>query len=195
MKLLLIVLLAMSSTGILVYNISNKLLVNKTTKLDKEYNYSEEEPMYIEVPQVPCETCVSVVSSGEENNLGSPILDVNVYKESKLISSFIAISGRAEAQSLDRNIANNSSPAPNGNYTIKKETVGYEKETGGVFLPFEPNFTTQRTDLGAHIDPSWGINNGENGTEGCIAFKDLESYNNFTKLIVDNKIFELNINY
>ena len=132
----------------------------------------------------PCDTCVYVADKGVSNKQNNPIYSVSVYVDGQFVKSYDALSGRSYTQNLDRNIAGNASPSPNGTYTIMPETVGYHKETGGVFLPYEPTFTTQRSALGFHWDPSWGLNNGEDGTVGCIAFKTLSTYNEFVDLVL-----------
>lgn len=184
----------MSSAGAAVYSISNRRLETKTEELDKEFGYEEIEDMYVDVPPPPANR-VEVSMSQERNSRGNPILDVDVYVNNMLISNFKALSGRTNTQNLDRNVANNASPSPTGSYIILPETQGFHPETGGVFLPYEPTFETQRSELGFHIDPSWGKDNGEDGTVGCLGFKTLEEYNNFVKLIEDNGIYNLDINY
>ena len=124
-----------------------------------------------------CASCVFVTDAGFTNERSNPILTVQVYDADKsLVASYNSLSGRAYTQHLDRNISGNESPSPNGVYLISPETVGYHPETGGVFRPYEPTFTTQRSLLGFHVDPSWGLNNGEDGTLGCIAFKTISDY-------------------
>lgn len=144
---------------------------------------------------VPCENCVYIEKGIGSSYKTNPILNVSVYKESELINSYKTVSGRWYTQSLNRNIGGNASPSPNGTYTIMDETIGMHPETGGVFLPYEPKFITGRSNLGFHVDVSWGLNNGEDGTVGCHAFKTLEEYNNFVETIKTNNIKTLIINY
>ena len=53
-------------------------------------------------------------------------------------------------------------------------------EVGGRFLPVYPRFSTGRTALGIHYDPSYNKGNGEDGTAGCIG---LSSRQNFATLL------------
>jgi hypothetical protein len=55
-------------------------------------------------------------------------------------------------------------------YRVARSAVsGSNPEVGGRFLPIQPLFRTGRSALGIHYDPSFEKNNGEDGTEGCIA--------------------------
>lgn len=143
----------------------------------------------------PCNTCVYIDKSTEINEQGSPILRASIYNKGRHLKEFKLISGREYTQDLDRNISGNKSPSPNGNYVIGNLTTGYLPETGGVFIPYTPLFNTERSSLGFHIDPSWGLKNGENGTQGCMAFKTMNEFNDFNNLITYNKINQLIINF
>ncbi len=122
------------------------------TLLDNEYENTviiieEEENMISDVPlNVPCQECVYIQQGTEVNSQGNPIYDVSVITGGNT-KVFKTLSGRAWSQDLDRNISGNSSPSPSGEYVIKQETIGYHPETGGVFLPYEPLFETQRSSL------------------------------------------------
>jgi hypothetical protein len=145
--------------------------------------------------EIPCNTCVYIDKSPKVNKQGSVILNASVYNKGKYLKKFEVISGREYTQNLNRNVSGNKSPSPNGIYAIEKLTRGYSSETGGVFIPYTPLFNTGRSNLGFHIDPSWGLKNRENGTEGCIGFKNLEEFNDFNNLIIYNKIDQLIINF
>lgn len=144
--------------------------------------------------QTPCITCVYVSKTDRVNKLQNPILNISIYKDSKFIKEFDGVSGRYSTQLLDRHTAGNESPSPNGEYIIGTLTKGTVYETGGVFLPYEPQFITNRTHLGFHWDPSWELNNGEDGTSGCLAVKTLTEYNELVRLIQTNNIKSLIIN-
>lgn len=149
----------------------------------------EDETVFVFTP--PCITCVYVTESGFANEQNNPILAVEVYVDEELVRRYNALNGRAHTQDLDRNVAGIEAPSPNGVYTIMPETVGYHDETGGVFRPYEPTFQTQRSLLGFHIDPSWGLDNGEDGTIGCTAFKTLDEYREFNNLLDQHNITKL----
>ena len=155
----------------------------------QEEPIQEEETVFVFA--APCVTCVYIAESGMTNEQNNPILTVDVYVDEELIGRYNALNGRAHTQDLDRNVAGIEAPSPNGTYTIMPETVGYKEETGGVFRPYEPNFQTQRSLLGFHIDPSWGLDNGEDGTIGCTAFKTLAEYNEFNSLVDQHNITKL----
>lgn len=167
---------------------------NNTVKLDEEAGYKEIEEDDI-MFDAPCNTCVHVIKTASVNEQNNPILNVSIYKDGKEIKEYQALSGRAWTQNLDRNISGNHSPSPKGKYSIGVETVGTIPETGGVFLPYYPNFNTERSALGVHWDPSWGLDNGEDGTSGCIAFKTLEEFKQFAFIIKNDNIKELVIDY
>jgi len=181
------------------YLISLSLFNNNTKKqLDKEYDYEE---IYIEenkdmivVEAPPCNTCVYIEESQQVNKQNNIIYNVNLIKEGNIVTTLNSVSGREWTQGLDRNISGNESPSPSGEYTILSETVGYHPETGGVFLPYEPRFKTERSFLGFHVDPSWGLSNGEDGTKGCHAFKNREEYNTLVRFIETNLVTQLIIN-
>lgn len=147
------------------------------------------------VKSAPCNTCVYVTKTDKLNKQGSPVLKAVVYKDSKYQKEFQLLSGRSYTQSLNRNIAGNKSPAPNGEYIIGTQYKSSLYETGYVFLPITPLFITERSELGFHIDPSWDLNNGENGTSGCLGFKSLKDFNNFNHLVKYNNINQLIINF
>lgn len=175
--------------------IGNLLMTNYISSLKQtpeDIKINKVEP---EVFKAPCDTCVYIDKLGITNEQNNPILRVSIYTNGELLKSYRALSGRADTQNLDRNVANNESPSPNGEYIIQPETKGYIAETGGVFLPYEPLFETQRTSLGFHTDPSWGQDNGEDGTSGCVAVKDIKEYKDLVKTIENNNITRLIINY
>lgn len=114
-------------------------------------------------------TYLKLVDSGETNQRGNPIFHLHLYRNGNLIKRFSAVSGRAHTQSRDRDIAGNESPLPNGRYDVNHTAIpGSTYETGELFLPIKPTFETQRFDLGIHYDPSYNLDNGEDGTAGCI---------------------------
>ena len=136
---------------------------------------------------VNCNNCVHITNSGELNSQDNVIYNVNVIIDHKAYN-FKSLSGRSWTQDLNRNIADQAAPSPNGKYIIGDLTKGISRETGGVFLPYEPTFDTERSFLGFHVDPSWGLDNEEDGTVGCHAYKTIEEFNEFFTLINDNNI-------
>lgn len=170
-------------SGVVGYLSMARYLVEEPKEVEKE------ETVFVFTP--PCVTCVYVTESGFANEQNNPILAVEVYVDEELVKRYNALNGRAHTQDLDRNVAGIGAPSPNGTYTIMPETIGYHAETGGVFRPYEPTFQTQRSALGFHVDPSWGLDNGEDGTIGCTAFKTLEEYKEFNGLLDQHNITKL----
>lgn len=147
-----------------------------------------------EVYTVVCNNCVYITNSGEVNSQDNVIYNVSVIVDYE-VYNFKTLSGRSWTQELDRNKASKGAPSPNGSYTIGNLTDGYKYETGGVFLPYEPNFKTERSFLGFHIDPSWGLDNDEDGTVGCHAFESMKYFEGFYFLVKNNSIKDLIIDY
>lgn len=110
-----------------------------------------------------------------------PIWDLQlVTKEGVVLDNLSAVTGRASRQNHDRNTAGNKSPLPPGVYRIDR--LGIERgpfsdpELGsGYWVPITPMFNTNRSDLGFHVDPSWGKQNGESGTSGCIGLQNTDA--------------------
>jgi hypothetical protein len=90
-----------------------------------------------------------------------------------VLEALPALTGRAYRQTADRNIAGNKSPLPKGTYSIDRGGIASapfsDPELGkGYWVPITPLFSTGRSALGFHQDPSWGKQNGESGTSGCV---------------------------
>lgn len=168
----------------------------RTQLLEAQTQAHIESEIFAVLPEEPvCQNCVYISKGKKTNKQSNPILDLNIYSQGQLVASFEALSGRTYTQNLDRNIAGNKSPAPSGLYTIESQLPSNLYETGGVFLAIEPSFKTNRSNLGIHVDPSWGLTNGEDGTSGCIAVKSHAEYSQFINLLSTYKINSLIINY
>lgn len=103
------------------------------------------------------------------NDNGNPIYTLEVYVGGELHQSFNAVSGVATSQQLDRNIGSNHAPLPDGLYRVSDQIVpGAVPEVGKTFIGIYPQFQTNRSDLGIHVDPSFNKKNGSDGTSGCI---------------------------
>lgn len=123
-----------------------------------------------------------------------------ISKDGTVLDSLQAVTGRASRQAVNRHIAGAKAPLPVGTYRI--ERAGIERgpfsdpELGrGYWVPFTPMFATGRSDLGFHVDPSWGKLNGESGTSGCIGLENVDAtiklvtwikHFNVSKLIVQS---------
>lgn len=123
-----------------------------------------------------------------------------ISKDGAVLDKLQAVTGRASRQAVNRHIAGTKAPLPIGTYRIDR--AGIERgpfsdpELGrGYWIPITPLFTTGRSDLGFHVDPSWGKLNGESGTSGCIGLENVDAtvklttwikHFNVSKLIVQS---------
>jgi len=107
--------------------------------------------------------------TGKTNNFGNPIFEVAMFANGKLQHRVLTVSGRAHTQTRSRNVAGNEAPLPNGKYRVSTNVIpGTHPEVGGRFLPITPMFSTNRSALGFHVDPSFNRDPKEDGTSGCI---------------------------
>jgi hypothetical protein len=116
-----------------------------------------------------------------------------VSSDGQVLDKLPALVGRSYRQTANRNTAGNKSPLPIGNYAIDRYGIAAapfdDPELGkGYWVPVTPLFNTNRSALGFHQDPSWGKNNGESGTSGCIG---LESADATVKLVTWIKQFNV----
>jgi hypothetical protein len=149
------------------------------------------------IESAPCNTCLLFIKDNLDrtNHLGNPIYKLEAYVDGKKYYSLDAVTGRSYTQNADRNLNGSEAPLPDGNYQIDRQIVaGLITEVGGNFVAIYPKFKTGRTDLGIHYDPSFDLDNGEDGTSGCIGLttsKDRDKIENFIlqyqpqQLIVD----------
>ncbi len=103
------------------------------------------------------------------NDNGNPIYTLEAYIGGERYQKFNAVSGIASSQNLDRNRGMNHAPLPDGLYHVSDRIVpGAVPEVGRTFVGIYPQFDTNRSDLGIHLDPSFNQRNGSDGTSGCI---------------------------
>jgi hypothetical protein len=123
-----------------------------------------------------------------------------ISKDGTVLDSLQAVTGRASRQAVSRHVSGTKAPLPVGTYRIDR--AGIERgpfsdpELGrGYWIPITPLFSTGRSDLGFHVDPSWGKLNGESGTSGCIGLENVDAtvklvtwikHFNVSKLIVQS---------
>lgn len=119
-----------------------------------------------------------------------------VDQTGKELGTLKALSGRSYRQTANRDQGGNKSPLPSGIYSI--DYYGIERgpfgdpELGkGFWVPITPLFSTGRSDLGFHQDPSWGKMNGESGTSGCIGLDSAESTSQLVQWIKRYQIRKL----
>lgn len=121
-----------------------------------------------------------------------------VDKSGKIVRTMRVISGRAYRQTENRHTAGNKSPLPVGTYSIDSAGIAHapfsDPELGkGYWVPISPLFTTGRSALGFHQDPSWGKPNGESGTSGCIGLESPEETAILVDWILNNKVKKLKV--
>ena len=125
----------------------------------------------------PCNNCLHLVPSGVTNQQKNPIYLLRVYHQGKLLYTFETVAGRHFTQNRNRNQAGTEAPLPDGNYRISSHSVpGTLAEVGRRFLPVYPQFSTGRSALGIHFDPSYNKGNGEDGTAGCIGLSSRQHF-------------------
>lgn len=128
---------------------------------------------------------------------GDPVWILQVVdNKNRVKESFEVVSGKKNSQQKNRNTPDNESPLPSGIYSVDKKNI--EKgpfpnpELGsGYWIPLRPLFSTNRTDLGIHQDPSWGLMNEHSGTAGCIGMKSAEETASLVQLIKAKNISRL----
>ena len=102
------------------------------------------------------------------NNIGNPIYTLELYIGGEISQRFNAVSGTYSTQNLDRNRGMNHAPLPDGLYRVSDQIVpGALPEVGRTFVGIYPQFDTNRSDLGIHLDPSFNQRRSD-GTSGCI---------------------------
>ncbi len=123
-----------------------------------------------------------------KNKYGNPVYILHLCVRGREEKSYKIVTGRSFTQQKNRHKSGTHSPLPNGKYRISSGlTQGMVVEVGRVnglsvsqpFLPISPMFSTGRSALGIHVDPSYNKDPKEDGTSGCIGlittadFKDL----------------------
>jgi hypothetical protein len=131
-------------------------------------------------------------SKGTNDN-GNPIYTLEAYVGGERYHTFNAVSGIASSQKLDRNRGNNHAPLPDGLYSVSQQIVpGTVPEVGRTFIGIFPEFETNRSDLGIHVDPSFNKQNGSDGTSGCIGLTnsvDRDAINEFVLKYHPRRLF------
>lgn len=121
-----------------------------------------------------------VTNTGRVNKFGNPILEISVVTEQGVLRSYLATSGRGYTQNRNRHQAGTEAPLPNGRYrlgSIHKGPFSARELGTDYFVDAFPMFSTGRTELGLHLDPSYNADPKEDGTAGCLGLvsnKDLQ---------------------
>ncbi|MGL5942351.1 MAG: L,D-transpeptidase [Waterburya sp.] len=108
--------------------------------------------------------------TGQTNRFGNPLYELELFVNGQLINTHKTVSGRYNTQKRDRHLAGTEAPLPNGRYSVAKHYIsGTHSEVGDRFLAISPQFSTGRSALGIHYDPSFEKSMKDDGTAGCIA--------------------------
>lgn len=157
---------------------------NKPSKIKKKANKT-----------MPCQSsCLRLIrdKKNRKNSLGNPIYILEAYEKGQKIYAFQAVTGRTYSQNRNRDRSGSEAPLPDGKYIISSKIVaGLLVETGETFIPVYPTFSTNRTALGIHYDPSYNKNNGEDGTAGCIGLTKIGDRDKINQFVVQYKPKEL----
>jgi hypothetical protein len=118
---------------------------------------------------------MTLTPTEKANSLGNPLYELHLFANGQLVGSYMTVSGRAYTQNRNRNTSGTEAPLPDGRYKVATVvTRGSTPEAGDRFLSIQPLFTTGRSSLGIHYDPSFEKNNGEDGTSGCVGLTNRE---------------------
>lgn len=122
--------------------------------------------------------------TGQINSFGNPLYKLDLFVNGQLKNSHQTVSGRYNTQNRDRNLAGTEAPLPNGRYSVARNIVsGSHPEVGDRFLSILPQFSTGRSALGIHYDPSFEKSIKNDGTAGCIALTNRSELDQVLKYI------------
>jgi len=141
------------------------------------------------------ESLVRIQRLGEKDEYGLEKLQLAVIKRGKLIDSFIVNSGNPRTQifgGAGETKAGSKRPFEFGSYTLGKTVpAGNKKKMGNELIRIEPNFETERTAIGFHIDKDRLI---DPGSSGCIVFANEAEFNKFKQALktsgIKNIVFD-----
>ncbi len=141
------------------------------------------------------ESLVRIQRLGEKDEYGLEKLHLAVIKRGKLIDSFIVNSGNPRTQifgGAGETKAGSKRPFEFGSYTLGKTVpAGNKKKMGNELIRIEPNFETERTAIGFHIDKDRLI---DPGSSGCIVFANEAEFNKFKQALktsgIKNIVFD-----
>ena len=145
---------------------------------------------------------LSLENGTTRNKYGNPIYLLHLCVGGKNRRIFEIITGRNYTQQRNRNQSGTESPLPNGKYRMSNTLVqGTLAEVGKVdglnvrqpFLPISPMFSTGRSALGFHVDPSYNKDPKEDGTSGCIGFLNQADFKSFWANVQQYKIKDLQV--
>jgi L,D-transpeptidase catalytic domain len=138
----------------------------------------------------------------QKNRYNNPIYSLHLCVDGKELKSYEIVTGRSFTQKKNRNQSGTHSPLPDGKYRMSNALVqGMVVEVGRVgglnvsqpFLPITPSFSTGRSALGFHVDPSYNRDPKEDGTSGCIGLTNAEDFKSLWAEIKRYQIRDLQV--
>lgn len=148
------------------------------------------------VAQAPREVAsLRLVATGRSNRLGNPVLELRMLVNGRTVDRVFATSGRAWTQQRNRHDAESQAPLPDGDYEVVPvvDEGGLKHEFGGSWVAIHPLFETGRSLLGIHRDPSFELDNGQDGTGGCIGISSIEGQRRFNAFVRERKPTRLKV--
>ncbi|GBF81541.1 hypothetical protein AsFPU1_2955 [Aphanothece sacrum FPU1] len=141
------------------------------------FNPPIDTPQISNIEPVSLDNYMTLAPTSTTNKLGNPIYKLSLYANGQLLAAYPIVTGQATTQSKNRHQEGSQAPLPDGKYRIASGVVpGNEPEVGEQFLPITPLFSTGRSALGIHYDPSFEKSNGEDGTHGCIGLTNKQDF-------------------
>ncbi|MBD2577005.1 SH3 domain-containing protein [Oscillatoria sp. FACHB-1406] len=118
-------------------------------------------------------TAAEIIATQTNETIGNglQVYSVRLVDDSgNTVKTVRAVSGRA-GQQTPSNRAGSQTPLPFGVYRFDNpgSVINVGGEFGGAWSAITPTFSTERSGLGLHYDPSAFKNNGQAGTAGCLA--------------------------
>ncbi|MFM6154019.1 MAG: hypothetical protein ACKPE3_13650, partial [Sphaerospermopsis kisseleviana] len=135
------------------------------------------------------ESVIRMQRLGQKDEFGLEKIQLAVIKQGKIIDRFIVNSGKADTQifgNAGETKAGSKQPVEFGRYTIGKTIPSNnEAKMGNQFIRLEPDFKTERTAIGFHIDKDRLI---DPGSSGCIVFANEAEFNKFKQALKNTGI-------
>jgi muramidase (phage lysozyme)/beta-lactamase class A len=130
------------------------------------------------------ESVIRMQRLGQKDEFGLEKIQLAVIKQGKIIDRFIVNSGKADTQifgGAGETKAGSKQPVEFGSYRLGKTTPsGNKAKMGNEFIRLEPDFKTERTAIGFHIDKDRLV---DPGSSGCIVFANEAEFNKFKQAL------------
>ena len=130
------------------------------------------------------ESVIRMQRLGQKDEFGLEKIQLAVIKQGKLIDSFVVNSGSPQTQifgGAGETKAGSKQPVEFGSYKLGKTTPsGNKAKMGNEFIRLEPDFKTERTAIGFHIDKDRLV---DPGSSGCIVFANEAEFNKFKQAL------------